>query len=248
MEQDFTELRREIIFGKRVVSEALKAGRYIEEVYLSKHFKNTLAQEIKLRGIPVRRVSEETLTYTCNSPYHQGIVAITSNFPFSSLKEILLEAFKSSYPLILALDEIVDPYNLGAILRSAEGAGVSGIIMSERRTAPITGAVVKASTGAVFHVKIVRVKNLLATLKVMKEKGFWVMGAHVEAKTEYFKMDFKIPLVLVVGSEDKGLRENIVKACDYLVKIPMLGKVESLNVSVATAIILFEIVRQRLYQ
>lgn len=248
MEQGSTEIQREIIFGKRVVSEALKAGKYIEEVCLSKHFNDNIVREIKARGIPLKRVSEDTLTYTCSSIHHQGIVAITSTFPFSNMEEVLVESLKTSYPIILALDEIVDPYNLGAIMRSAEGAGVSGVIMSERRTAPITGAVVKASTGAIFHLKIVRVKNLLASLKNLKEKGFWIVGAHMESDKEYFKEDLKIPLVLVVGSEGKGLRDNIVKECDFLVKIPMLGKIESLNVSVATAVILFEALKQRLYQ
>ncbi|MBT9130129.1 MAG: putative TrmH family tRNA/rRNA methyltransferase [candidate division WS2 bacterium] len=248
MEQDFTEIQREIIFGKRVISEALKAGKYIEEVYFSKHFSDNIIQEIKAHNIPTRRVNEDTLTHTCGSRHHQGILAITSTFPFSNMEEVLVEALKFSYPILLALDEIVDPHNLGAIIRSAEGAGVSGIIMSERRTAPLTGAVVKASTGAVFHLKIVKVKNLLASLKVFKEKGFWIMGAHMESDREYFKADFKMPLVLVVGSEGKGLRENIIKECDFLVKIPMLGKITSLNVSVATAIILFEALKQRLYQ
>ena len=248
MEQDSIEIQREIIFGKRVISEALKAGKYIEEVYLSKHFNDNILQEIKAHNIPVRRVNEDTLTYTCGSKHHQGILAITSTFPFSNMEEVLLESFKLAHPIILALDEIVDPNNLGAIMRSAEGAGVSGVIMSERRTAPLTGAVVKASTGAVFHLKIVRVKNLLASLKVFKKKGFWIMGAHMESDKEYFKVDFKIPLVLVVGSEGKGLRDNIVKECDFLVKIPMLGKISSLNVSVATGVILFEALKQRLYQ
>lgn len=248
MEQDSTEIQREIIFGKRVVNEALKSGKFIEEVYLSKYFNDNLVKEIKAHNFPVRRVSEDTLTYTCGSRHHQGIIAITSTFPFSNIEEILLESIKCSYPIILALDEIVDPYNLGAIMRSAEGAGVSGVIMCERRTAPITGVVAKASSGAVFHLKIVRVKNLLASLKVFKEKGFWIIGAHMKSDKEYFEVDLKMPLVLVVGSEGKGLRDNIVKECDFLVKIPMLGRITSLNVSVATAVVLFEAVKQRLYQ
>ncbi len=248
MAQDSTEIQREILYGRRIIEEALLAGKNFEEVYISLHFKGDILVVLKVNGIPVRRVREETLSKMCGTSNHQGIVGVTSSFNYYSLEEIIKVLDKEKYPVVLALDEIQDPHNLGAILRSADGAGVSGVIMGERRTAPLTSVVAKASSGAVFHLKIARVKNLLSVIHIMKEKGFWIFGAHPEGERNYFEVDLLLPLLLVVGSEGKGLRGNIKKKCDLLLRIPMKGKTDSLNVSVATAIILYEALKQRVLE
>lgn len=244
MEQEYSKIQREILYGKRVIEEALAAGKTFEEIYVSLSFKQEYIKFLKEKGIPVSRVKDETIAKICGSTNHQGIMGYVSTFKYSNLEELLDLPGKERYPVLLALDEIQDPHNLGAILRCAEGAGVSGVIMGERRTAPINSLVAKISAGSVFHLKIVKVKNLLSAIIKLKNKGYWVFGTHQDGDTNYFDFDFSLPSLLVMGSEGKGLRENIKKECDYLLRIPMKGKVDSLNVSVATAIILFEIAKQ----
>jgi 23S rRNA (guanosine2251-2'-O)-methyltransferase len=161
------------------------------------------------------------------------------------MDEILLDAKKTNLPLIVVLDEIQDPHNVGAILRSAECSGVNGIIITKHRSATITSTVTKVSTGATEHIKICQVNNLSQTIDELKERGFWVVGSSILNAKLYTDVDYKIPIVLIVGNEEKGIRKLTASKCDFLVKIPMSGKLQSLNVSVATGILLFEIIRQR---
>ncbi len=161
------------------------------------------------------------------------------------MDEILSETKNTSLPLILILDEIQDPHNVGAILRSAECSGVNGVILTKHHSATITSTVTKTSAGATEHLKICQVNNLSQTIDELKEKGFWIVGSSLENSKNYTEVDYKIPIALIVGNEEKGIRKLTASKCDFLVKIPMAGKIQSLNVSVATGILLFEILRQR---
>jgi 23S rRNA (guanosine2251-2'-O)-methyltransferase len=196
----------------------------------------------------VRRVwtademSDAELTELAGSPDHQGVVAEVDPFPYSDPAALL----EGPEALVVALDQVQDPHNLGAVCRSAEAAGASGVVIPERRAAAVTGAVCKASAGAVEHLQIGRVRNLADWVASAKEaEGLWVYGAEVGAASPYSQADLTGPLVLVLGSEGKGIRPRVAEACDALVSIPVRGRTASLNVSSAAAVILFEAVRQR---
>lgn len=152
---------------------------------------------------------------------------------------------RNAYPLLLILDSIQDTHNVGAILRSADCSGVDGVIITKHNSAPINETVVKTSAGASEHVKIAQISNLAQTIDELKQNGFWIVGSYLEGAKDYTKVDYKIPIALIVGNEEKGIRKLTADKCDYLVRIPMKGKIQSLNVSVATGILLFEILRQR---
>ncbi len=156
-----------------------------------------------------------------------------------------LEDKNKSFPLLLILDSIQDTHNVGAILRSADCSGVDGVIITKHNSAPINETVVKTSAGASEHVKIAQINNLAQTIDELKQNGFWIVGSYLEGAKDYTKVDYKIPIALIVGNEEKGIRKLTADKCDYLVRIPMKGKIQSLNVSVATGILLFEILRQR---
>jgi 23S rRNA (guanosine2251-2'-O)-methyltransferase len=179
---------------------------------------------------------------TANAP-HQGVAGFLDQFNYADLDGVLEQG--KGVPLFLVLDGIEDPRNLGALIRTAEGCGVGGVIIPKDRAAAITPAVAKSSAGAVFHLPVVRVANIPTTLKRIKERGIWVLGAAAEAHMDLYAQDLTIPLAVVIGGEGKGLRPLIKKGCDFLVSIPMKGKVNSLNASVAGSIILYEIMRQR---
>lgn len=174
--------------------------------------------------------------------HHQGVVAFVSPRQFDSLERIFVSP---KQPFLVLLDGIEDPQNLGAIIRSAEGAGVDGIILPERRSAGLTDAVTRVSAGAVEHIKIARVKNLARTMTDLKKKGIWLVGAEGGSEKCWFDFDYKIPVGLVFGSEGKGLRPLIKKECDKVLSIPLLGRITSLNVAAAAAIFIYEVVRQR---
>jgi 23S rRNA (guanosine2251-2'-O)-methyltransferase len=175
--------------------------------------------------------------------YHQGVVALVSAKEFVPLDAILAAA---ETPFLLLLDEIEDPQNLGAILRSAEGAGVNGVVIPERRSAGLTGTVQEVSAGALEHLKVARVPNLAQTMDLLKDKGIWLVGAEGEGDGRYWEFDYTQPVGIVLGSEGKGLRPLIRKKCDKVLSIPLRGKVNSLNVASAASVFLFEVVRQRL--
>jgi 23S rRNA (guanosine2251-2'-O)-methyltransferase len=179
---------------------------------------------------------------TANSP-HQGVVGFIDHFTYADLDEVLQQ--DEGMPFLLVLDGIEDPRNLGALIRTADACGVWGVIIPKDRAAAITPAVAKSSAGAVFHFPVVRVANIPTTLRKIKERGIWVVGAAAEAQTDLFRQDLTIPLAVVIGGEGKGIRPLIKRECDFLVSIPMKGKVNSLNASVAGSIILYEIIRQR---
>ena len=238
-----------IIIGRKPVLEALNAEEEIEQVYIlfgqQGGIINAIRIAAKKRGIKCNQIPLERFnTYTPNQNA-QGVIALKQDYKFSTLDKIILEAKKSSLPLILILDEIHDPHNVGAILRSAECSGVNGIIITKHHSATITSTVTKVSAGATEHLKICQANNLSQTIDELKEKGFWIVGSSLENAKNYTEVDYKIPIALIVGNEEKGIRKLTASKCDFLVKIPMSGKIQSLNVSVATGIILFEILRQR---
>jgi len=238
-----------IIIGRKPVLEALNSNEEIEQVYLlfgqQGNIINAIRVAAKKRGIKCNQIPLERFRTYAPSQNAQGVVALKQDFKFSSLDKILLDAKKTSLPLILVLDEIQDPHNVGAILRSAECVGVNGVILTKHQSATITSTVTKTSAGATEHLKICQVNNLSQTIDELKEKGFWIVGSSLENAKNYTEVDYKIPIALIVGNEEKGIRKLTASKCDFLIKIPMSGKIQSLNVSVATGILLFEILRQR---
>jgi len=238
-----------IIIGRKPVLEALNSNEEIEQVYIlfgqQGNIINAIRVAAKKRGIKCNLIPLERFKTYSPSQNSQGVIALKQDFKFSSLDKILSDAKKTSLPLILVLDEIQDPHNVGAILRSAECSGVNGIILTKHNSATITSTVTKTSAGATEHIKICQVNNLSQTIDELKEKGFWIVGSSLENAKNYTEVDYKIPIALIVGNEEKGIRKLTASKCDFLVKIPMGGIIQSLNVSVATGILLFEILRQR---
>jgi len=235
--------------GRKPVLEALNSNEEIEQVYIlfgqQGNIINAIRIAAKKRGIKCNQIPLERFRTYAPNQNAQGVVALKQDFKFSSLDEILSESKKSSLPLILLLDEIQDPHNVGAILRSAECVGVNGVILTKHQSATVTSTVTKTSAGATEHLKICQVNNLSHIIDELKEKGFWIVGSLLENAKNYTEIDYKIPIALIVGNEEKGIRKLTASKCDFLVKIAMIGKIQSLNVSVATGILLFEILRQR---
>jgi 23S rRNA (guanosine2251-2'-O)-methyltransferase len=236
------------IYGINPLSEALRSDRcQLTEVWVAEgrdlaRLKGLVAMA-ESQGVPIRQVERSKLdSLTANSP-HQGVVGFIDHFTYADLDEVLQQ--DEGMPFLLVLDGIEDPRNLGALIRTADACGVWGVIIPKDRAAAITPAVAKSSAGAVFHFPVVRVANIPTTLRKIKERGIWVVGAAAEAQTDLFRQDLTIPLAVVIGGEGKGIRPLIKRECDFLVSIPMKGKVNSLNASVAGSIILYEIIRQR---
>lgn len=250
-----------IVYGINPVLEALRAGRVKElrvaEVAsgsnrrdvasgLSRKINDRLQHVLELadeQGVRVRRVAPEVLDRESNRGVHQGVVADIAQVESHSVEELVRGAIGT--PLLVVLDGIEDPHNLGAILRTADAAGVDGVVMQSRRSAALGGAAAKASAGAVTHVKIAEVVNIARTIEELKELGVWTVGLAGEAPTTYDAIDFTLPTAFVLGAEGSGLRRLVRERCDRLASIPMQGHVGSLNVSVAAGITLFEAVRQR---
>lgn len=213
----------DFIYGKRPVEEAERGRRAVHRVWRSPE------------------TSGEELERLCGSPDHQGVVAEVDNYPYGDPRGLL----RGESPLLVALDQVQDPRNLGAVCRSAEFAGAAGVVVPERRAAAVTAATSKASAGAVEHLAVAHVRNLADWLADAKAAGFWIWGADAEAKDAPWSVDLKGPTVLVLGGEGKGLRPRVAASCDGLIALPRRGEVESLNVSAAAAALLFEAARQR---
>jgi 23S rRNA (guanosine2251-2'-O)-methyltransferase len=233
-------LKQEIIYGTRPVVEALKSGRRnVFEI-----FDAVEDQEVAIaagaRGIRPKHVSRQRVDELSRGGAHQGVAARVEPYPYAGLEEILA----SSEPLVLVLDGVTDPRNLGAVLRAADGAGASGIVIPRDRAAGVTAAAVKASAGASEHVRVARETNLRRAIERMKDAGLWVYAAE-NGGIPYKDLDLAGPLGLVFGSEGRGVRRLVREACDGTVSIPMLGNVGSLNISVAAAVLLYEVRRQR---
>lgn len=237
------------IFGRKPVLEALKAKTNIDQIYIQYGLHGNIVDQIKnlarKSNIKISQVSPQKFKEFSNDKNTQGIIALKNSFNYSGIDDILIEAEKSEFPLILLLDSVQDPHNLGAIIRTAEGAGVNGIITTIKNSASVNNTVEKTSAGAVNHIKIARVNNLVNTIEILKQNRYWIVGSKLGKSQNYTLIDYKQPIALIVGNEEKGIRPLVAKNCDFLAEIPMKGKIQSLNVSVATGILLFEILRQR---
>ncbi len=228
-----------IVYGRNAVREALRGPRAVSRVWAH----GGAARADWLSGAPVELVPDaQEIERLCGSPEHQGICAEVSEYAYADAAALLT----APEPLIVALDEVQDPGNLGAVARSAEGAGVTGLVIPERRSATVTPAVCKASAGAVEHLAIAQVRNLADFLGEAKEAGCWCYGAAGEGAMAYDAPDYRGGVVLVLGSEGRGLRPRVAASCDALVAIPLRGRIESLNVGAAAAVLLYEIVQRRL--
>jgi len=238
-----------VIYGINAVTEALKArGRALEWVGVTKERHDLrlqrVVEECRRQGVAVRFLTRTEIERMTHDNGHQGVLAVTSEKRYNDLDD-LLAAKRAEYSLIVVLDGVEDPHNLGAILRTADAAGVDGVAIPERRAAGVTGTVVKVSAGASEHLPIAKVTNISRTLEELKSKNLWTVGLDERGTQSYETLDYKMDCALVLGAEGKGVHDLVRKHCDFLVSIPMLGKVPSLNVSVAGGIVLYEIVRQR---
>lgn len=237
--------------GPHAVLEALRAsGRKLERIYSCRGFKEGPLQEIfrlaKAQGVPIIQVSRERLEQIAQTPHHQGLWAPLASFKYETEERVIeLALNQGAAGLLLVLDGVQDPHNLGAIMRTAEAAGAAGIIIPRHRAAGLSSAAVKAAAGAQEYLPVARGGNIAQLLNFLKQKGFMMVGADPSAAKDIYEADFCQPLVLVIGSEGEGMRPLVKKSCDFLVKIPQVGKIASLNTSVAAAVILYEVFRQR---
>ena len=234
-----------IIYRINPVLEALRAGR-VKELRVGDKSGERLRELLALAGesgVQVRRISSDALDRDARHGVHQGVVAEISEATDYSVDDLVHGS--RGVPLIVVLDAIEDPHNLGAILRTADAAGVDGVIVQSRRSAALGGAAAKASAGAVAHVRIAEVVNIARAIEELKKAGVWTVGLAAEAGSPYDSMDFTVPTALVLGAEGAGLRRLVREKCDYLASIPVQGHVGSLNVSVAAGVALYEVVRQR---
>ena len=239
----------EIIYGRNVVLEALKAGTPINRILYCGERKGSLSLLIaraKEAKIIVTEVSKQKLTELSGTDNHQGVAAYVSPQPYSTVEEILQKALeRQEPPFVIVLDEIQDPHNLGAIIRTADAVGAHGVIIPKRRSVQLTGVVSKASAGAISYVPVARVTNIPVVLKELKEAGLWIYGTDLSGETPFYATDMKGPLALVIGSEGSGMGRLTKQQCDFILSIPMDGQVSSLNASVAAGVVLYEIFKQR---
>ena len=244
-------MTEEIIAGRNAVFEALSSKRPVNKIFIKMGLQGGSLGKILAAAqgaaVPVEYVQPEKLDRMAPGIRHQGIVALASPIAFSSLETVLERAAsRNEMPFLLLLDELQDPQNVGALIRSADAAGVHGVLLPRRRSCPLNMVVAKISAGAVNYVPVVQIGNIVQTLRRLKEQGFWVVGADMEGDSLYFETDLDRPLVLVVGAEGKGMGHLVKENCDILVRIPMQGGVNSLNASAAGAVLLYEVVRQRM--
>ena len=244
--------QEEWIAGKHPVLEALKAGRDINKIWIAeggnRHVTQPIVAEAKKLGIVVQFVDKRKLDQTVQDVPHQGVIAQAAAYRYAEVDELIAAAeAKGEEPFLIILDEIEDPHNLGSILRTAECTGVHGVIIPNRRSASLTPTVSKTSAGAVEYVPVARVTNLAQTIDKLKERGIWVAGTDVNDAEEVYRANFNLPLAIVIGNEGKGIGRLIREKCDFLVKLPMHGRLNSLNASVAAGVLMYETVRQRLH-
>lgn len=236
--------------GRNAVLELLESGRDINKILVANGEKHGSIHKIlaiaKERKIIVTEMERNKLNQIAQTPNNQGVIAIVPPYDYCKVEDILEEAKrKDEMPFILILDGIEDPHNLGSIIRTAETAGVHGIIIPKRRAASVNSTVSKVSAGAVEYMKIARVNNINETIRYLKEQDVWICGTDMDTNTIYTKQDYKMPIAIVIGSEGFGMSRLVKENCDFLVKIPMKGKITSLNASVSAGIIMYEVVKNR---
>ena len=244
--------QKEMMFGTRTVIEAIKAGHDIEKIFIQSGLNNDLAKELinlaKSRGVPFTFVPLPKLN-SLSTKNHQGVICMLSAVQFAPLENIIDKIYSEGRePFFLILDRITDVRNFGAIARTAECAGLDGIIISDTGNAPITGDAMKTSAGALSYLPVCRTSNMKKTIQYLKESGIQVIACTEKADKALYEVDFKAPVALIVGSEEDGISNQLLKEADHVVKIPMKGKIESLNVSVAVGIAIYEVLRQKNYK
>ena len=248
---DYKKTFDDQVEGRNAVIELLESGKDINKIFITKGEKHgsihkiiAMAKENRVIIVEKEKRQMEEIAQTQN---YQGVIAIVPPFEYCEVKDILQEAKnKEEEPFVLILDGIEDPHNLGSIIRTAETAGVHGIIIPKRRAATVNSTVNKVSAGAVQHMKVARVTNISDTIEELKKEGLWICGTDIHTSTYYYDQDLTGPIGIVIGNEGNGMSQKVTKNCDFLVKIPMKGKVTSLNASVSTGIILYEVVKQRI--
>lgn len=243
-------LPEDVVVGRNAVTEALKSGRAVNRLLIAEGDGQGSIREIvrlvRESGAIVETVARSKIEAVARGFRHQGVLAYTSPVDYTPLDELLEAArARSRAPFLLLLDELEDPHNLGAILRTADAVGVDGVLIPRRRSCPLSATVAKTSAGAVEYVPVARIGNIAQTIKALKEEGFWIIGADMDGTVDFFDADLTGATVLVVGSEGRGISRIVRENCDILVRIPMLGKINSLNVSVAGAVLMYESLRQR---
>lgn len=241
----------EFIAGKHAVLEAMRSGRAIHKLWIAEQAQRSLQPVLsaaKERGIFVQQADKRKLDQLVGKVQHQGVVAQAAAYEYANVEDILEAAARErAEPLILILDEVEDPHNLGSILRTAACTGVHGVIIPKRRAAGLTAAVAKTSAGAAEYVPVARVSNIAQTIDQLKKHGVWIAGTDVQAESMMYTQDMKLPLAIVIGNEHKGISRLTRDKCDFLIRLPMRGPIQSLNASVAAGVVLYEAVRQRRY-
>lgn len=245
------EVNENMLEGRNAVTEALKAGRTIDKVFLASGDTDStlryIASLAKKNGAVVTYCDRRKLDTMTQTGAHQGVIAMAAAHDYATIDEILAAAQeKGEAPLVVICDEITDPHNLGAIIRTAECAGAHGVIIPKRRSSGLTAVVGKASAGAMEYMKIARVSNLAAAIQTLKDHGVWVYGTAADGAAPLYQTDLTGPAAIVIGSEGEGMGRMVKESCDFMVSIPMKGHINSLNASNACAILLYEAVRQRI--
>ena len=240
-----------VIEGRNAVIEALRAGTAIDKIYLAKGDTDSalghIANTARANGVVVVNADRRKLDEMSRTHAHQGVIAVAAVREYASIEDIFQRAEEQGEaPLIVLCDELSDPHNLGAVIRTAECAGAHGVVIPKRRSAGLTAIVAKTSAGAVSHIPVARVPNLTALMKELQKRGVWIFGAEMNGTTSLYEADLKGPAAIVIGSEGSGMSHLVAETCDFTVSIPMKGKINSLNASAAAAILLYEAVRQRL--
>ena len=239
------------IEGRNSVIELLESKKDINKIFVTKGEKhgsiNKILAMARERNVIIVEKDKRQMEQMAQTPNYQGVIAIVPPFEYCEIEDILEDAKnKNEDPFVLILDGIEDPHNLGSIIRTAETAGIHGVIIPKRRAASVNSTVSKVSAGAVEHMKIARVTNISDSIQKLKDNGLWICGTDIDAKNYYYNQDLKGPLGIVIGNEGQGMSEKVKKNCDFLVKIPMKGKVTSLIASVSTGIVVYEAVKQRM--
>ena len=249
--EEIKEERQDIIEGRNAVTEALRAGRAIDKIYLAKGDTDKalghIASTARSAGTVVVETDRHKLDQMSFTGAHQGVIAVCAVRAYVSIDDILqIAKDREEPPFVIICDEISDPHNLGAIIRTAECAGAHGVIIPKRRSAGMTAVVGKASAGAVEHMAVARVPNITAAIKELKASGLWIYGTAADGTNELWSTDFSGPIGLVIGSEGDGMSRLVAESCDFTVRSPMRGNVSSLNASAAASVLMYEVLRQKL--
>lgn len=243
--------KNEWIFGKRSVEEALRSSRRVEKIYLAEGMQRKKVESIihqaKKQKIPFSWVPKSRLNQLSNQENHQGVIAQIAAYEYATLSDCFrLAEKKQEQPFFLLLDGIEDPHNLGSILRTADAAGVHGVVIPKNRAVGLTPAVAKTSVGAIEYIPVVQVTNLKRTADELKKSGLWLVGSVADTEQTYREITYDMPLALVIGNEGQGISQLMQKKCDFLVRLPMVGHVSSLNASVAAGILMYEVLHGRI--